>query len=102
MGVLLCGILMNQRASSQDSNPDAARAILSRSMPNYPDLAKRMNIEGTVRIRVTIAPNGTVKTAETIGGSPLLVKSAENAIYKWRWIPSRQESKQIVEMRFHQ
>jgi len=61
-----------------------------------------MNIEGTVKIRVTVAPNGTVKAAETVGGSPLLVKAAENAVYKWRWIPSKQESKQIVEMRFHQ
>ena len=60
-----------------------------------------MNLEGSVKIRVTVAPNGTVKSAETVGGSPLLVKAAENAIYKWRWAPAKLESKELVEMRFH-
>ena len=74
---------------------------MNTAIPDYPELARKMNLQGTVKLRVTVAPSGTVKSVETLGGSPLLVKAAENAIYKWRWIPTKEESKEHVEMRFH-
>jgi protein TonB len=85
---------------AQEAQSDNGRAIVSRVVPNYPELARKMNLEGTVKLQVTVAPNGTVKSAQAVGGSPVLVKAAEDAIYKWRWIPAKQESKELVEIRF--
>ncbi len=101
LGVLLYGSTIVPAARAQEAQPENARVIISRALPTYPELARRMNLEGTVRIRATVAPDGTVKSAETLGGSPLLVKAAENAIYKWRWAHAKLESKELVEMRFH-
>jgi len=101
LGLLLNSLTIGPLVSAQEVQPENSRVIISRALPTYPELARRMNLEGTVKIRVTVAPNGTVTSAETVGGSPLLVKAAENAIYKWRWAPTKLESKELVEMRFH-
>ena len=42
--------------------------------PQYPELAKKMNLSGTVKIEVVVAPNGTVKEARVVGGHPVLAK----------------------------
>jgi TonB family protein len=101
MWVLIVGSMLGRTALAQEEHPDSARKILNRVAPIYPELARTMKLEGTVRLRATVAPNGTVKFVETVGGSPVLVKAAENAMYKWRWIPGKEESKELVEVRFH-
>ena len=59
-----------------------------------------MNLEGSVKLLVTVAPNGIVKSVQTIGGHPVLVKAAEDSVSKFRWIPANQESSELVEMKF--
>jgi len=86
---------------AQDAEADNSRKIVSKVVPSYPELARKMNLEGTVRLQVVVAPNGTPKFVEAIGGSPILVKAAEDSVYKFRWAPSKQESKELIEMKFH-
>ncbi len=59
-----------------------------------------MHIEGIVKVEVTVAPNGTVKEAKAVGGHPLFVAAALDAIKKWRFEPATAESTGIVEFRF--
>ena len=53
--------------------------------PVYPDLARRMNITGVVKIAVTVSTNGSVKNAKVIGGHPVLASAALDAVKKWRF-----------------
>ncbi len=76
------------------------RKVKSRVEPSYPELARRMHIEGVVKIEVTVAPNGSVKDAKAVGGHPLFVAAALDAIKKWRFEASAAESTGIVEFRF--
>jgi TonB family protein len=68
--------------------------------PAYPDVARRMSIGGTVRLAVIVAPNGTVKSSKPVGGHPLLVNAAMDAIRRWRFEPAATESSGIVEFKF--
>jgi TonB family protein len=68
--------------------------------PVYPDVARRMNIAGTVRLVVVVAPNGNVKSSKPVGGHPLLVNAATDAIKRWRFEPGPGESSGIVEFKF--
>lgn len=86
-------------AVAQDTSA-ANRKIVSKVLPSYPELATKMNIEGTVKLEVTVAANGRATNVQVIGGNPVLVKSAEDAVYKYRWAPAPQESKEPVEFRF--
>jgi TonB family protein len=68
--------------------------------PAYPDLARRMNITGVVKLEVTVAPNGTVKSAKLIGGHPVLANAALDAIKKWRFETGPDETTGIVDFHF--
>lgn len=79
---------------------DEGRHVKSRVAPQYPELAKRMNVTGVVKLRVTIEPNGSVKEAKVVGGHPLLVDPAMEAARKWKYEPGPNETTEIVEFRF--
>jgi TonB family protein len=76
------------------------RKVAHRVMPSYPELAKQMRITGTVRLVAVVAPNGTVKMTEPVGGSPVLLKAAEDAVMKWKYVTGPDESKELIELHF--
>lgn len=76
------------------------RKAKNRVPPMYPELARRMNITGVVKILITVAPNGSIKEAKLMGGHPVLANAALDAIRKWRFESAPQDSTGIVEFRF--
>jgi TonB family protein len=86
-------------APAQESSENA-RKIVSRVAPQYPSLARSMNIKGTVRAVALVAPNGTVKSVEVKGGHPVLVEATQNALRQWKFEPASHETYEIIEMRF--
>ena len=76
------------------------RKVKSKVAPVYPDIARRMNITGTVRLVVVVSSKGTVKSTKLVGGHPVLVRAAQDAIYKWKWAPASHETREPIEVRF--
>jgi len=76
------------------------RRAKSKVQPAYPDLARKMNISGTVKIEVTVSPNGTVKDARVVGGHPVLANAALDAAKKWRFEPAAAESTGVIDFKF--
>lgn len=76
------------------------RKIRSKVEPQYPEIARKMGLTGAVRIELTIAPNGTVKDTKVIGGHPILVNAAMDAVKKWRFEPAPSETTEIREFKF--
>ena len=93
------GMSSNLPAVAQQ--PDGLRKVLDRVTPRYPELARTLNLAGTVRLVITVAPNGSVKSVRAVGGNPVLLKAAQDAISRWKWAPAPQESQEVVELRFH-
>src|SRR3989442_14288520 len=69
--------------AQQEEQPVGKRKVVNRIVPSYPQLARTMNLKGTVRIEAVGAPNGPVKLVAEKGGHPVLVQAAENLIKKW-------------------
>jgi len=70
--------------------PSAAadsRAVKSRVAPVYPELAKRMKIEGEVRLSVTVDAEGKVTDVKAVSGNHMLSSAAEDAVRKWKFEP---------------
>jgi len=59
-----------------------SRKLKSGSPPEYPALAQRLNITGSARVRITIAPDGRVVDIKELGENPLLLKSLVDAVKK--------------------
>jgi TonB family protein len=95
---LLSGALAFGQSGSAD---DSKRKIKSKTAPVYPDLARRMNVTGKVKIEVLIAPDGHVKSTRVLGGHPLLVEACQNALKDWKFVAAPEETTQVVEFDFH-
>lgn len=77
----------------------SGRAIKSKATPAYPELAKKMNVNGAVKVELTVAPNGTVKTAKALGGHPLLIDAAVSAAKQFKY-EAGEETKELVTFNF--
>jgi len=80
---------------------EITRRVRSRVAPDYPDLARRMNIRGTVKVLVVVSPAGELKDSKVVGGNPILVDAAMQALKKWKFEPGPEESTGTVEFKFH-
>lgn len=99
--LVLCAMGMSSNLPAVAQQPDGLRRVLDRVTPRYPELARTLNLAGTVRLAVTVAPNGSVRSVRAVGGNPVLLKAAQEAISRWKWVPAPQESQEVVELRFH-
>ena len=79
---------------------ELTRKAKTKVTPVYPDVARRMSIAGTVRLAVVVAPNGTVKSSKPIGGHPVLVNAAMDAMKQWKFEAAPTESSGVVEFKF--
>jgi TonB family protein len=91
------GVLLVQ---AQDAQAEITRQVKSKVQPVYPELARKMNLSGTVKVQVVVAPNGLVKEAKVIGGHPVLATAALDAVRKWRFEPAAGDSSGIVNFKF--
>jgi TonB family protein len=103
----LCATLLGLAGASAVLYPtvgfaqeELTRKVKTRIAPVYPDIARRMSITGVVRVVVVVSPNGALKDTKVIGGHPLLVNAAMDALKHWRFEPAPDESTGVVEFKF--
>jgi TonB family protein len=99
MGLVLSGCLAAS-AGPAWGQEELTRKVKTKIAPVYPDLARRMSITGIVKLQVTVATSGQVKNAKLVGGHPVLANAALEAIKKWRFEASNEETTGVVEFRF--
>jgi TonB family protein len=68
------------------------RAVKSRVPPVYPEIAKRMRIEGVVKVEAKVDGDGKVTDVKVVSGNSMLSPAAADAIRKWRFAPASKES----------
>ena len=97
-GLLAISVSTAQQATVEEGK----RKVKSRTNPQYSDLARRMGLNGRVKIEIVIAPDGHVKSSRAVGGHPVLVQSCLDAVKDWKYEPAPEETTQIVEFDFKQ
>lgn len=96
---LLWNTLAMSPASSQTTQSQATARKLKVSVPpEYPELARKMNIQGVARVLLTVTPDGKVVGVKELGGNPVLVASLVQAVRKWKYESADRESE--IEVRF--
>jgi len=88
-------------AYAQTSAEEGKRKVKTKVAPVYPELAKRMNVGGKVKIEVIITPEGRVKSTRALGGHPLLVQACLDAVKEWKFMAAPEETTQVVEFEFN-
>ena len=95
--IIACVVLLIGTISAADR---PQRAVVQRVEPEYPEIAKNMNLHGTVKVRIWIKPDGTVRRLEYIGGHPLLAESALKAVKSWKYAVAEKETTAVIELKF--
>ena len=99
IATLLWNTLATSPASSQTSQVQAnARKLKVSVPPEYPELARKMNIQGVARVLLTVTSDGRVVGVKELGGNPVLVASLVQAVRKWKYESADRESE--IEVRF--
>jgi len=83
-----------------DATAPPARKLVEHQNPEYPAIALQMSLHGTVRLRVWVTPQGSVRKVEYIGGHPLLAESAVKAVKDWKFEPASRETTELLEIKF--
>jgi TonB family protein len=87
------------QGQQSSASVETTRRVVKQTAPVYPDMARKIGLGGTVKVIAVIAADGEVKSVEPVGGSPVLIKAAEDAVAKWKFAPGT-ESRQTVELHF--
>jgi TonB family protein len=98
--VALTGVIVLHPLPGRAQQDEITRKVKARVSPAYPELARRMSISGVVKVQVVVAPNGSVKSTKVVGGHPLLVNAAVDAVKKWRFETASEETTGLVEFKF--
>lgn len=100
VALALAFAVVGSGSAQSGTTDEGKRKVKSKVSPAYPELAKRMNVTGKVKIEVVITPDGRVKSTRVVGGHPLLVQACQDAVKEWKFAAAPEESTQIVEFEF--
>lgn len=90
--LLLLLLAFAPRARAEDTHDQYARAVVYRVHPVYPEIARRLSLEGSVLVRAEVAADGHVKSVTVVSGNAILAQAAVRAIRKWVFAPGAEES----------
>jgi TonB family protein len=74
--------------------------VITRVEPKYPPTLERLYIGGVVRLHVDVAANGTVESAQLLGGNPILGQAAIAAVKQWKYAPGIRKTRQVERLEF--
>ena len=79
-----------------------APAAAQNTKPAYPEMARRLGVEGKVRLRLGIDRRGNVKSVRVLQkGGYGMDEAAMAAAWQSKWKPARQEDGQPVDVVIH-
>jgi periplasmic protein TonB len=99
MIVLTARIVLLVLATATVCCAQEERKAMQSPAPTYPAFARQLNLSGTVKIKAIVSPDGQVKHVEVLGGHPLLVNAAVDAVKQWKYAPAKTETP--IELQFH-
>jgi TonB family protein len=76
------------------------RAVKQKVAPIYPEIAKRLRVTGVVKLAVSVNADGKVTDIKTVSGNHMLSAAAEDAVYKWKFVPASSESTEDLDINF--
>lgn len=100
LAALLGGLFALNAVGAEDVTV-GSRHVRRYVQPNLPEIARRMDLKGAVKLEVEIAPNGKVTSVKPLGGHPLLVDCAGAAVKNWQFDTAAQTTTGPIVIVFH-
>ena len=91
---MLAGALLAAFAAAETRKP------VANPTPDYPEIARRMNISGVVKVELVIGTDGQIKSAKVLGGHAVLADAVQKALKNWKYAPGPSETTMQLEFKF--
>ena len=88
----------NYELSNQHA--EAPRQLRVQIFPEYPAIAREMNLKGAVQVQALVGRDGRVKEVKVLGGHPLLAEAMARAVRQWKYEPAAKDSMEVVKYSF--
>ncbi len=95
LAIMAAGVLLwlaVAPALTEDARGVHPRAVVHRVHPIYPEIARRLNLDGLVTVRAEVAADGHVKSVGVVNGNAILAQAAIRAVREWMFAPGPEES----------
>jgi TonB family protein len=89
--VLVLLLTLAPLALTEDAYDQHSRPIVRRVQPVYPEIARRLSLEGLVMVRAEVAADGHVKSVTVVSGNAILGQAAAWAVREWMFAPGVEE-----------
>ena len=89
--VVMLGVLLVMSAPAEDIEV-GARHVRHYVRPTLPEIAKKMNLRGSVKLEIEIGPSGKVTAVRTLGGHPVLVEAGTQAVREWQFDTAKEST----------
>ena len=76
------------------------RKVVVTVKPDYPELLRRAQVGGVVRLKATVLANGSVTNVEILGGNPILAERAVTAVKSWKYAPAPDKTVEDIALTF--
>jgi len=77
-----------------------SRKLIKKVDPVYPELARKMNMTGSIKVEISITADGGVHDFRLLGGNPVLAAAVEDAVKQWKYASGPAETKKGLEFKF--
>ncbi len=98
LAVLVCaiaGALVGQDGAVRIPTSEALKLATHKVSPQYPDMARQMNLTGAVELDAVINEEGKVESVKIVKGNPILTGAAQQALKSWKFKPIEREGKPV-------
>ena len=79
--IILSPLVLGPAALGLQEQTESSRKIVNRVMPQYPEMARTMNLRGSVKAEALVQPNGAVKSVDVKGDLGSLCSSVSSSVW---------------------
>lgn len=79
----------------REDSDEFQKSLVYSPRPVYPDIARRVGVQGMVRLQVRARKDGHVEVEKAIDGDPVLVEAATEAVKLWKAKPAWLNGKKV-------
>lgn len=77
------------------TSEESIAAAVSKAQPEFPAMAKQLKLEGEVVLLAHVSEDGKVEKVETVSGNPILSRSAQDALMRWKFQKQTEDGKPV-------
>lgn len=93
LALITCSFSQLGSAQIRVSEAEGKKNIVSKVEPEFPAIAKQLNLSGRVEVDLHVDESGQVEKVDVVSGNPILAGAATSAAKRWKFQPFEADGK---------